>query len=169
MSVEKLLTSLLRYKAWADDGLYAGWLTAQSDLPQACRDAGHRVLDHAYTVDRIFACHLQGHAHGMQGTSSTTLPPLADLMQSARALDQWFVDYAGQASPGELETPVPFVFTDGTRGCMSPEEMLGHVVAHGGYHRGEVGRLLVLHTGSSPPDTFTAYLHAADPRRRHGA
>jgi hypothetical protein len=39
-------------------------------------------------------------------------------------------------------------------------------VTHAGYHRGEVGRIMWRLMGSSPPDTFTGFLHQDEPVRR---
>ena len=55
---------------------------------------------------------------------------------------------------------------------MTREEMLTHVVTHGGYHRGEVGRLMVQAASRSgqdmllPWDTFAVHLHKTEPARR---
>ena len=49
---------------------------------------------------------------------------------------------------------------------MSREEMLGHVVTHGGYHRGAVGRVMAQVSVAPPRDIFTVYLHRAEPERR---
>jgi uncharacterized damage-inducible protein DinB len=59
-----------------------------------------------------------------------------------------------------------FNFTDGDKGYMTREEMLTHVALHGGYHRGEVGRILWQLSITPPWDTFAVYLHQADPARR---
>jgi uncharacterized damage-inducible protein DinB len=49
---------------------------------------------------------------------------------------------------------------------MSRQEMLTHVVTHGSYHRGEIGRILA-QIGVTPPwDTFAVHLHQAEPSRR---
>ena len=80
--------------------------------------------------------------------------------------DRWYIDYVARLNPQELEESIEFTFTDGAPGRMSREEMLAHVATHAGYHRGEVGRILTRLTGSSPPDTFTGYLHQAEPARR---
>jgi uncharacterized damage-inducible protein DinB len=50
---------------------------------------------------------------------------------------------------------------------MSREEMLAHVIAHGGHHRGQVGQILsqmpiALRRESVFRDTFTSYLHRSD-------
>jgi uncharacterized damage-inducible protein DinB len=80
--------------------------------------------------------------------------------------DRWYVDYVARLSAKDLAETIDFAFTDGAPGQMSREEMFGHVIAHCSYHRGEVGRIMTRQTGSSPPDTFTGYLHQAAPTRR---
>lgn len=55
---------------------------------------------------------------------------------------------------------------------MTREEMLTHVVTHGGYHRGEVGRLMIqaaarsAHDIKLPWDTYAVHLHRTEPERR---
>ena len=44
--------------------------------------------------------------------------------------------------------------------------MLTHVVLHGGYHRGEIGRMLAGIALSPPWDTYAVHLHRAEPARR---
>jgi uncharacterized damage-inducible protein DinB len=82
------------------------------------------------------------------------------------ASDRWYLDYLETVTPELLSEAVPFLFTDGDKGCMSREEMLAHVVTHGGYHRGEVGRILAQLSISPPWDTLAVYLHSTDPSRR---
>lgn len=69
-------------------------------------------------------------------------------------------------SPQEGSTPLSFRFVDGDRGQMSREEMLLHLVTHGGYRREAIGRILV-QSGIRPPrDTLTTFLHRSEPKRR---
>lgn len=57
-------------------------------------------------------------------------------------------------------------FTDGDKGYMTLEEMLTHVALYGGYHPGEVGRILWQLSITPPWDTFAVYLHHTEPERR---
>lgn len=76
------------------------------------------------------------------------------------------MDYVATLSPQEEATPLLFRFVDGDRGQISREEMLLHLVTHGGYHRGAIGRILV-QCGITPPrDTLTTFLHRSEPKRR---
>ena len=148
MSTHTLLTSLFRYKAWADNGLMASLAELGADRPLDGVDTALHLLHHAHIVDRIFVANLQRQPHGYRATETPDLPPRAAL----------FEDDAGES--------IEFLFTDGSPGRMSREEMLGHVLAHGSYHRGEIGRILTQLTGSSPRDTFTGFLHETEPERR---
>src|SRR5262245_5228629 len=169
MSARTLLTSLFQYKAWADEGLFPGL----ADLDQAAYPAEYRtavrILNHAHIVDRIFVANLQRLEHAYTRTGADGAPALDDLFNSVRETDRWYVGYVARLSAEELVEAIPFKFADGAFGRMSREEMLGHVIAHGGYHRGEVGRILTQLTNSSPPDTFTVYLHEVEPARRERA
>jgi uncharacterized damage-inducible protein DinB len=49
---------------------------------------------------------------------------------------------------------------------MARQEMLIHILLHGAYHRGEVGRILA-EAGLTPPwDTYAVHLHRSEPSRR---
>ena len=160
------LHSLFRYKAWADGEL----LDALAPLdPQLHPEAHHnalRIFNHIHVVDAIFKANLLGESHGFSATNTPETPTLAALRSSVTALDNWLVDYVATLSPQKGATPLSFRFVDGDRGQMSREEMLLHLVTHGGYHRGAIGRILV-QCGITPPrDTLTTFLHRSEPERR---
>jgi uncharacterized damage-inducible protein DinB len=166
MSVRTLLTSLLRYKAWADKGLVDALAARGHELPETERENALAILAHAHVVDRIFLAHLRGEGHGFASTMPAEPPRPEALFPAIEEIDRLLLERAEQLGPGELAEEIAFEFTDGSAGRMSREEMLGHLVAHGGYHRGEIGQILTRHFGSSPPDTFTGYLHRTEQRRR---
>ena len=166
MSTQTLLASLFRYKAWADEGLLASLADLAKTGPPDEYRAAVRVFNHACIVDRIFVANVQRMAHAYTATGADETPSLEALTQAVRETDRWYVDYVARLSPLELEESIEFTFTEGTPGRMSREEMLAHVATHAGYHRGEVGRIMTRLTGASPPDTFTGYLHQAEPARR---
>lgn len=166
MTTQTLLTSLFRYKTWADEGLLEGLATLAEKAPEAEYRTAMRVFNHACIVDRIFMANLQRMNHGYAATGSEVIPTLRELADAVRKTDRWYVDYTARVSGEELADSIDFTFTDGAAGRMSREEMLGHVVTHAGYHRGEVGRIMWRLMGASPPDTFTGFLHQAEPARR---
>ena len=166
MSSQTLLTSLYRYKAWADDLMLDAMIEVERAGPPSGFDAALRILNHAYIVDRIFMAHLEGRNHDYANNEPNDLPLLKPLSADIRRTDSAYVDYVAGLPAEDLQEPVRFRFTDGQPGRMSREEMLAHVITHGGYHRGEVGRLLPQIARAASVDVFAGYLHRFDPDRR---
>jgi uncharacterized damage-inducible protein DinB len=162
MSAQALLHSLFKYKAWANEELFAGFARIDPNVHPSERQAAIRLLNHIYVVDRIFAAHLSAQGHNYSATNTAETPSLEELYSAMAESDRWYVEYVGKMSPEALQEMVKFTFTDCAPGCMSREEMLAHVATHGDYHRGAAGRLMP--QLSVPP--FTDYLHKTDPRRR---
>ncbi len=166
MSAKTLLHSLFKYKAWANEELFAELEKLDPSTQQAERHAALRLLNHIYVVDRIFAAHLTGAAHGYTATNTPETPTFADLRGAVTESDRWFIDYIETLAPDLLDESITFIFTDGGNGRMSREEMLAHVITHGGYHRGAVGRILAQVSIAPPRDIFTGFLHKSEPERR---
>ena len=169
MSTSTLLHSLLACKARADAELFAELAQLDPAAWQAQRHTALRILNHQFVVDRIFAAHLSGRAHGYAATNTPETPTLDDLAAAVAESDRWYVDYAASLAPEALSERIAFTFTDGRNGSMSREEMLVHVATHAGYHRGAVGRVVSQLSTAPPRDTFTVYLHETEPDRRERA
>ena len=161
-----MLASLFEYKAWANEALLSEFEARYETIPEADRHAAIRTLNHAYVVDRIFAAHLVGDTHGYTATNTIETPELHDLHRAIADSDQGLVDYVDRVTPEALAEEIDFVFTDGAKGRMSRQEMLLHLVLHGGYHRGQVGTKLPQLSAASFRDTFTTFLHDDEPDRR---
>jgi uncharacterized damage-inducible protein DinB len=82
------------------------------------------------------------------------------------ATDTWYVNYVAKLAEPALSEVLAFTFTDGDTGRMSREEILLHVVTHGGYHRGNVGQVLKSISIAPPRDLYTKFLHISEPERR---
>lgn len=175
MSSTTLLTSLFSYKAWANKELFACVASIDTssgkdatDTAQAsARHAALRLLNHIYVVDCIFFANLQQRAHPYTATNTPETPLLNDLQQAVEQLDTEYKRFIENISPAMLEENIMFTFTDGDKGCMSREEMLMHVIAHGTYHRGAVGRILSQISIAPRRDLYTKFLHTSEPLRRH--
>ncbi|WP_169045664.1 DinB family protein [Aeromonas salmonicida] len=162
----KTLQSLFHYKRWADGELLDAIATLDSQQYAEAHHTCLRIFNHIHVVDAIFKANLLRESHGFRATNTPDTPTPAVLRSSVTALDNWLVDYVATLSPQEGATPLSFRFVDGDRGQMSREEMLLHLVTHGGYHRGAIGRMLV-QCGITPPrDTLTTFLHRSEPKRR---
>ncbi|TRC95510.1 damage-inducible protein DinB [Mesorhizobium sp. WSM4303] len=166
MSERNLLRSLFIYQAWANGELLEKLASLDQQKHAKERHAAVRLVNHNLVVSRIFAAHLSGTHHGYASDDTEDMPALDELSADVAAMDRWYLDYLEAVSPELLSQPVPFIFTDGDKAMMSRQEMLTHVVTHGGYHRGEIGRILV-QIGVRPPcDTFAVHLHQTEPARR---
>ena len=166
MSAKTSLKSLLVYQAWANDELLEKLASLDPSGNVEARHAAIRLMNHIHVVSRIFAAHLTGVAHGYASDNTEQTPSPAALRTAMAEADRWYLDYLETVSEQELADPVAFTFTDGDRGCMTRQEMLTHVVLHGGYHRGEIGRMLAGIAVSPPWDTYAVHLHRAEPARR---
>jgi len=166
MSMSTLLTELFQYKAWANRQLFAALLALDETKHRSEQRTATLILNHVHVVDRIWMANLQRMRHAYATTGTEESPALEELFRAARDADDWYIDYVARISAEELAETLPFTFTDGANGQMSREEMLAHVITHGGYHRGEVGRIMSQLSLARPRDIFTGYLHKAEPSRR---
>jgi uncharacterized damage-inducible protein DinB len=158
----KLLTSLFRYKAWANQGLIDALETIPEDADRRQRSVIVLTLDHTSLVDRVFKARILGEAPGFESVVSGRVPALDDLRRTMSATDAWYVDYVGAASPAELDEVVEFTYVaDGEPGRMTRGEMLGHVLTHANSHRGQIGELLGRLGVAGAPDMLTTFLRPA--------
>ena len=162
------LLSLFRYKAWADGELLDALATLDPREHPEAHHTALRIFNHIHVVDAIFKGNLLGEPHGFSATNTPETPTLAALRSAIGKLDAWYLDYVASLSQADGEAVLSFNFVDGDKGQMSRAEMLLHLVTHGGYHRGAIGRILV-QCGITPPrDTLTTFLHRSEPERRGG-
>ncbi|MUZ75869.1 damage-inducible protein DinB [Agrobacterium vitis] len=161
-----LLQTLYGYHAWANVDLFNKLESIDPEKNRAELRTALGLISHYYVVSRIFAGHLQGVPHGFTSDNLEETPALDELRAAVMSSDQWYLNYLGTVTPTKLSEAVAFSFTDGDKGYMTREEMLTHVALHGGYHRGEVGRILWQLSITPPWDTFAVYLHQAEPARR---
>ncbi|MER9118820.1 damage-inducible protein DinB [Mesorhizobium sp. M0954] len=166
MNALALLRSLFAYQAWANDELLEKLASLDPHVHGKERQAVIGLIDHSHVVSRIFSAHLVDASHGYSADSTEDTPAFDELRAAVAATDRWYLDYLETVSSRQLSEPVAFVFTDGDKALMSRQEMLTHVVLHGGYHRGEAGRILAQISVMPPWDTFAVHLHRAEPSRR---
>lgn len=159
------LKSLFAYKAWANDELFALLSTLSSGQANQLH-ASVRTLNHVYVVDRLFRARLAGEPEPFSATNTKETPALAHLRREVEATDAWYVKYVSTLGEPALAEVLDFTFADGDRGRMSREEILLHVITHGGYHRGNVGQVLKFISVAPPHDLYTKFLHQSEPTRR---
>jgi uncharacterized damage-inducible protein DinB len=159
------LISLFNYKAWANSELFA----LLSTLPAENAEELHicvRTLNHIYVVDRLFRALLSGEPRPFDATNTKATPSLGQLREDVEATDAWYQRYVSSLAAAAVSEVLEFTFTDGDHGRMSREEILLHVVTHGGYHRGNVGQVLKSISLAPPRDLYTKFLHQSEPKRR---
>ncbi len=162
------IQSLFAHKSWANHELFnlLATIPADADTHAAAVNTAIRTLNHIFVVDRIFQSHLQGIPHAYTATNTEATPELGELQFAVAETDAWFENYAGSVTVAQLNTKIPFRFTDGDSGTMTREEMLLHVITHGSYHRGNVGQVLRSIAVAPPRDLYTKFLHVHEPSRR---
>lgn len=159
------LQSLFAYKAWANGELFALLAT----LPPTRAEPLHtciRTLNHIHVVDRLFRAYLGGEPPPFNATNTKETPSLSALRADVEAVDAWYQNYLAHLEEPALAEVLAFTFTDGDAGRMTREEMLLHVITHGGYHRGNVGQVLKSISVAPPRDLYTRFLHGSEPGRR---
>jgi uncharacterized damage-inducible protein DinB len=163
------LSSFFSYQAWANEAFFDKLAIMDRGRNEQAYYQAIRLLNHTYVVARIFAGHLIGRPHGYTSDNTDETPELEDLRNAVITSDQWYLDYVKRITPDQLIEKITFSFTDGDKGTMTRQEMLAHIVTHGCYHRGEVGRILAQASAQLPWDTFAVFLHQTEPeRRQHG-
>jgi len=92
------LQTLMRYKAWANELVFA----AVAKLPEAELTAPRqivfgsllRTLNHVYAMDEVWRAHLEGRPHGYPTRNPDACPSLPELRDAQSGIDAWFVRYA---------------------------------------------------------------------------
>lgn len=164
--VSSTLHSLFAYKAWANEELFLALAQVNPETHAAEAHTAIRILNHVYVVDCIFKAHLAGSAHAYSATNTKETPSLHALAAAVKEVDAWFLAYVINLQSPSLQEQVRFVFTDGDAGLMSREEILLHIITHGGYHRGAAGQTMRAASVAPPRDLYTRFLHSSEPARR---
>jgi uncharacterized damage-inducible protein DinB len=152
----RYLQTLMRYKGWANDVMFA----AVGKLPEAEVTAPRKIifgnllrtLNHVHAMDEVWRAHLEGRPHGYTTRNPDACPPLAELRGAQKAMDDWFVGYADALAEQKQDEVVSFRFIGGGAGAMTRRDILLHVANHGTYHRGNVASMMY-QAGTPPPST----------------
>ncbi|NKF23334.1 DinB family protein [Solimonas marina] len=160
------LQTPLQYKIWADRRT----LDAVARLDQRSASAAfafaRQQLNHMVRVEELFRARLIGAADPYASTNTHDVPQLTALDHRLMASNRWLQDYVRTLPPGEIGKYIRFAFVDGRNGMLTREEVIYHLINHGTYHRGAIGHALDLAGAHRPADTYTVFVHAAEPARR---
>ena len=156
------IRQLLRYKAWANDLIFAALAKLPVEAlvePQPIIFGNLlRTLNHTYAMDYVWQAHLQKTPHGLTSRNPDYCPPLSDLTDAQTKIDRWYIDYADKLSDAKREEVVEFDFIGGGTGAMTREEILMHAVNHGTYHRGHVAAMMFRNATPPPTTDFPVFL-----------
>jgi len=161
-----LFADAFKYKQWANAELLALGERQLHQLPESDAEFFVRILNHTTVVDSLFISRLSGEAECYSGDNTRETPTFDELKARIAQNDAWLVAFAERATADELQRVIAFRFTDGDLGQLSVEEVLLHLLTHGSNHRGMAARTLAINGLERPKDTFTRYLHEAQPVRR---
>jgi uncharacterized damage-inducible protein DinB len=154
-----MLHTLFQAKGWANQQLFTLLDQQLQALSDETQTAALRMLNHVWLVEQIFQANLQQQPHGFDALNTPDTPTLAQLQARQQASDDWYRAYLESLDNAALTQTVDFRFVDGKPGRMQRSEMLLHLITHGSYHRGMVGRMLA-EAGIRPPkDSLTIFLH----------
>jgi uncharacterized damage-inducible protein DinB len=147
---------LTRYNAWVNQLIFEAvtklTLEVTTDEQRIIIQKIIRVLNHVGIVDHIWQAHLEGREHGFTERNPKDYPPLDKLWQKQQIIDNWYINWSDHATAESLQQEVNFKLISGTRGCMTKQEILLHVVNHTTYHRGMIANLFT-QIGSKAPAT----------------
>jgi len=158
----EMVRMLLRYKAWANDLVFAAVREIPTEEAYKPRPTTFgsivQTLDHVHVIDDIFCHHLRGERHSYIARTAGEPRSLSDLHDRVRATDQWYIGTFDGYTEDDLEAAVDFQFLGGERGSMSRGEIALHVVNHCSYHRGFVGDMLKQVPYDWPANDLTVFL-----------
>lgn len=161
-----MLIDMFKYKQWADRRTLDAVATIDQHAFAGALAFARQQLNHMVRVEELFKARLLGEPEPHESTNTELIPDLTSLDQRITASNRWFARFVE-----EIKQPLPderlrFQFVDGQRGSMTRQEILFHIVNHGTYHRGAIGHALDLAGAARPADTYTVFIHAAEPDRR---
>src|SRR5256885_12639436 len=111
------LRTLTRYKAWANEKIFETLATLPEAELLAKRKifAGNllRTLNHTRAMDIVWKAHLEGAQHGL-ATRNPESPPFAEVRESQKALDAWFIQYVDSLKDEAGGQLVNFTFIGGS-------------------------------------------------------
>lgn len=161
-----MLIEAFNYKQWADQRTLDAIRSINGkEFPSAIAFALQQ-LNHMIRVEELFKARLLGAVAPHLSTNSELVPELHELNQRIDDSNQWFARYVKNLEPGYRTQSIPFQFVDGKHGTMTRLEILFHIISHGTYHRGAIGHALDLAEVPHPADTYTVFIHSAQPERR---
>lgn len=165
---DTLFEDAFAYKRWAMQRTLEAIRAVDARVFPASVAFARQQLNHIVIVEELFRARLLGEASPHAATNSAEVPALEALAMRLEASDQWYAAHLAALAPAQWDQALRFRFADGRDGCMTRREILFHVLNHATYHRGAIGPALDRAGVPHPADTYTVFIHQAQPQRRAG-
>ncbi len=165
---DTLFDDAFAYKRWAMQRTLEAIRAVDARAFPASVAFARQQLNHIVIVEELFRARLLGEAPPHAATNSARVPALEALAMRLEASDQWYAAHLAALAPAQWDQALRFRFADGRDGCMTRREILFHVLNHATYHRGAIGHALDRAGVPHPADTYTVFIHQAQPQRRAG-
>lgn len=165
---DTLFEDAFAYKRWAMQRTLEAIRAVDARAFPASVAFARQQLNHIVIVEELFRARLLGEAPPHAATNSAEVSALEALAMRLEASDQWYAAHLAALAPAQWDQALRFRFADGRDGCMTRREILFHVLNHATYHRGAIGHALDLAGVPHPADTYTVFIHQAQPQRRAG-
>jgi uncharacterized damage-inducible protein DinB len=161
-----MLIQAFHYKTWADHRTLEA--VAQIDAHRFPEQLAFTLqqLNHMAIVEELFRARLSGTAEPHRTTNTTVVPGYEALKRRLLASGKWYSDEVGALNANTAQETIRFTFTDGRTGQPSRQEVFFHILNHATYHRGSIARALDQAEVAHPADTYTVFVHTAEPARR---
>ena len=162
MTVLSNAKMLIRYKAWSNDLSFANVSSLPEKEQTKVRKTTFKTmvstLNHIYVIDMIFQSHLTGVKHGYTARNTPEHPPLLELWEKQKVLNEWYINYISSVSEEDFLTQIEFEFVGGGKGTMTPNQIILHLVNHCTYHSGFVSDMMYQVPAIVPANDITVFL-----------
>ncbi|MGA2655654.1 MAG: DinB family protein [Gammaproteobacteria bacterium] len=152
----KTAKMLTRYNAWANHLIFEAVEQLPPQEITKERDTVFKnivyTLNHCYVIAQIWQAHLEGREHGFTARNTKDCPPIDLLHAAQKEIDNWYINLSDNLSSDALNEMIHFTFIGGTKGAMTREEILIHIVNHTSFHRGFVADMFY-QIPARPPTT----------------
>lgn len=164
-----MLIEAFKYKQWADLRTLAAIRNLDGRAFPSAVAFALQQLNHMVRVEEMFRARLLGAPSPHSSTNTEVVPGFDELSKRLGDSNAWFAGYVAGLALSDRDQLFSFQFVDGKAGTMSRLEILFHIINHGTYHRGAIGHALDLAGVPHPADTYTVFIHSAEPERREQA
>jgi uncharacterized damage-inducible protein DinB len=143
---------LFRYRGWANQRTMDSVLNCPAAQAEATP-----LIAHLLAAEQVWLSRLQRQQPALAVWPKLTLDECKIL---AGQLDTGWADYIGRLTEEALLTEIDYRNSRGDAWRNSVVDILTHVATHGGYHRGQIARVVGRAGGAAAVTDFIVYLRS---------